>query len=49
MEYYQKAINLIPDTYMDRYYLSNIYFQKKYYEKSKKLLKKVLEINGTFK
>lgn len=49
MEYYQKAITANPESYMDRYFLANLYFEKGNLDQSEKLLKESLEINKGFK
>jgi len=48
-EYYQKALILKPDSYIDMYYLANLYFMEKDYQKSKDLLEKIIKINPGFK
>ena len=49
IKYYKKAISFKPKSYIDRYWLANIYFQKRQFKKSEELLKKVLEINPQFR
>ncbi len=49
IKYYEKAIQQKPNSYIDRYLLANIYFQKNQLNKSEKLLKEALKINRAFK
>jgi len=48
-KYYEEAISYKPDSYVDMYYLANIYFMEKDYIKSKQILERSIEINPAFK